>query len=344
MKWLTEGHPYSCAHIEQVTLPVYSAFSVVGDFYATTLPLCLVYSLRMEHRQKASLYGLFALGYLVVLAGIARTVYVNYVLNETYDTTWRYYDAILWVTVEFYIALICASAPALKPFVKMFLLEPVTQDTSSQNRRRSGYTFGSKGKKYVRNISDLYLNDTNNDEEAWAQGGEVELDQVERDNKGDKIGVTVHEPSDFFNNRPRHSLIRNENGSSLGQYPRMDIQNTADRHSHTSDEPILEPQQTLDDHVYAHPGQIVPFSLRIPPTPPPVASSRTSRDPSFVTISAFPVPQPRTFSRVNEAEGSSTDDGEHEFQLPLQGTRENSPEDMRPIRAIRQHVRSKSKA
>lgn len=348
LKWLAEGHTYSCAHIEGIILPVYSALSVVGDFYSTTLPLCLVYSLQMSHRQKRSLYCLFALGYLVVIAGIARTVFVNYVVNETYDQTWRYYDAILWVTVEFYLALICASAPALKPFVKKFLVEPVTQGSSSQNRRRSGHSFGSSGKRYVRNPSNTYLNDSNNDEESWTRGGvAVELDPVETENKGDKIGVTVHETNDFFNDRPRHSLISNENGAGIEQYSRSPFHNIADRHSNTSDEPILEPPQILDSRAYVHPGQIVPFSLHIPPTPPtppPVPSSRASRDPSFVTISAFPVPQPRAFSRPSEAEERGTHGGDQDFELPLQGTREKSPVDTRPIRLMGHHIRSKSKA
>jgi hypothetical protein len=329
LEWLAEAHAYSCAHIEGITLPVYSALSVVGDFYSTTLPLCLVYSLQMSRRQKTSLYCLFALGYLVVVAGILRTFFVNYVMNETYDQTWWYYDAILWVSIEFHIALICASAPALKPFVKKFLAEPVTQGSLSQNRRRSGYTFGSSGKRYVRNPDNTYLNDSNNDEESWTRGGvAVELDPVDTDIKGDKIGVTVHETNDFFNDRPRHSLISNENGVGIEQYSRSPFHNIADRHSNTSDEPILEPPQMLENRTYAHPGQIVPFSLQIPPTPPPVPSSRASRDPSFVTISAFPVPLPRAFLRPSEAEEKDTHDGDQEFELPIQGTRENSPVDM----------------
>jgi hypothetical protein len=293
----------------------------------------------MTRRQKASLYGLFALGYLVVAAGIARTIYVNYVVNQTYDTTWRYYDAILWVTVEFYIALICASAPALKPFFKRFFMEPLTQGSPSR-RRRSGYTFGSSGKRYIGNHSDIYLNDTGNDEESWAHGGlAVELEPAVRDQKGDKVGVTVHETNDFYNDRPRHSLIQNENGTNAELYPRTPFRNVADRQSHNSDEPILEPPQTLDIRVDAHPGASIP----IPPTPPP-PSVLTSRDPSFVTISAFPVPHRRRFSNVTEDEEKGMDDGGHDFKLPLQGTRENSPEDMKPKKPMWDHLRPKPTA
>lgn len=345
LKWLAEGHPYSCADIDGIILPFYSALSVVGDFYSTTLPLCLVHSLQMSRRQKTSLYCLFALGYLVVIAGIARTVFVNHVVNETYDQTWSYYDAILWVAVEFNVALICASAPALKPFVRKFLAEPVAPGSSSPKRRRSGYTFGSSGKRHVKSPGDTYLNDSSNDEESWTGGGgAVELGPVETENKGDEIGVTIHEMNDFFNDRPRHSLISNKIGAGIDQYSRSPFHNIADRHSYTSDEPILEPPQILDNRVYAHPGQIVPFSLRIPPTPPPVPSSGASRYPSFVTISAFPVPQPQTFSRPSEAEERSTHDGDQEFELPIQGTREKSPVDTRPIRPMEHHIISTSNA
>lgn len=375
-KWLAEGHTYSCSHIEGVILPTYSALSVIGDFYSTTLPLCLVYSLQMGPRQKASLYCLFGVGYLVVAAGIARTVFVNEVVNKTYDTSWRFYDALLWVTVEFYVAIICASAPGLKPFVKKFLVEPMTQDPSSRKQRRSGYTFGSSGKRYFRNPSDAYLNDANNDEESWARGRvEVELSKVDTQSKGEKMGVTVHETREFFSDPPGHSLAPSQDRADIGRYPRLQrspiddqyeqdqmahqnisnqhvqhhlrtpsqntIRNTADRHSHNSEEPILEPPQTLDDRIYAHPGQVVPFKLHLPPQVP---SQRQSRDPSFVTISAFPLPQPRAPSRVSETDERATADKDYDFELPLQGTRENSPTNMTPIRATRHHVRSKSKA
>ena len=351
-KWLAEGHPYSCSYIEYIILPTYSALSVVGDFYSTTLPLCLVYSLDMGIRQKMSLYCLFALGYLVVAAGIARTVFVNMVVNRTYDTTWRLYDALLWVTVEFYVAIICASAPGLKPFIKRFFVETTAQDSPLQNQRRNDYVSESSGKTYARNIDDESLGNDNNDEESWTQGEAlVGLSNVRTQNKGDNIGITVRETGDFFNERPRHSLIHNENSTRLEQYNRPPVRSTAERHYRTRDVPNLDSSQTLEDTADSDRGQVVPFSLQIRPTPPPpptpttaLPSAQTSRYPSFVTISAFPEPQPRAVSRLSEADENSTDDDDDvDFELPLQGARENIPVNMKPIKRIRHHIASQVK-
>jgi hypothetical protein len=367
--WLAQGHSYHCAHIEGIILPLYSALSVVGDAYSTTLPLCLVYSLKIGRRQKMSLYCLFALGYLVVGAGIVRTIFVNQVLNETYDTSWRYYDSMIWVTVELYFAITCASAPGLKPFVQRFFVEPMTQDSSSRNKRRSGYTIGSSGKRYgyAENPSDTYLNDTHNNEESWArEGAAVELSRFGRKTKDEKIGVTVHETGEYFNDAPRHSLISNRLRTVLEPYPgpqqdpykqlehqqqrtasQATSHNTADRHSHNSEEAILEPPQILNKRVAPHPGELVPFRFMPSPAPEDSSTPRT-RGSSFVTISAFPVPQARAPSRISETDERAMDGSESLFDLPLQGTRENSPVDMKPMRSTRQHialqhVREKSK-
>ena len=40
------------------------AFSVIGDFYSTVLPLVLVWHLKLPREKKLALYALFALGFL----------------------------------------------------------------------------------------------------------------------------------------------------------------------------------------------------------------------------------------------------------------------------------------
>lgn len=334
---MAEGHTYHCAHFEGTILPLYSALSVIGDAYSTTLPLCLVYSLKMGRRQSMSLCGLFALGYLVVAAGIVRTIFINETMNKTYDTSWRYYDSLLWINVELYTAIVCASAPGLKPFVERFLVEPITRSTSSRNQGRSGYALRSSGKRrdYAMNPGDPYLNDTNNDEEMWDRHSpESEFNDFEKQNKS--VGVAVHEMSEFFNDLPRHSLISNRLKSGLEQRLRTKHFPT-DRNSRAGQEPVLEPPQILDNRTSPHPGELVPF--RFMPSPVHAGfSPTTTRASSFVTISAFPVPQVRAPSRISETDEKDMEGNESVFKLPLQGTRENSPVDMKPIKTNRQHI------
>jgi hypothetical protein len=57
----------------------------------------------------------------VCIAGIIRTIYVWKVTDETYDETWVGYTMWLWTAVESDLAIICACAPALKPFFRRYL-------------------------------------------------------------------------------------------------------------------------------------------------------------------------------------------------------------------------------
>ena len=144
--WLKAGNTYTCPTSEHVQLPASSGLSVLGDAYATLLPLCLVYTLDMPRRQKMALYGLFALGFLVVAAGIARTVILDYLINHTYDNSWWLYETWVWALVELFIAISAASAPALKPFFRKFFLDPMShfsagsKSGSSRPIRRNGST------------------------------------------------------------------------------------------------------------------------------------------------------------------------------------------------------------
>jgi hypothetical protein len=118
-------HHFTCTD-EHISLPTSASLSVVGDFYATMLPCILILKLDLPRRQKLALYSLFLLGFLVVAAGIVRTYFINYLINETYDNTWYLWKFWIWTLVELYISIIAASAPALKPFFRRFLVDPLT--------------------------------------------------------------------------------------------------------------------------------------------------------------------------------------------------------------------------
>jgi hypothetical protein len=113
-QWATT-HKFTCAD-EHIALPVSAGLSVLGDFYSTLIPCVLILRLNLPRRQKLALYSLFLLGFLVVAAGIVRTIYINYLLNETYDNTWLLWKLWLWTLVQLYTSIAAASAPALKPF------------------------------------------------------------------------------------------------------------------------------------------------------------------------------------------------------------------------------------
>lgn len=127
-------HKFTCID-EHISLPASGAASLLGDFYATLLPCILTFNLDLPRRQKLALYPLFWLGFLVMAAGIMRTYFLNYLINHTYDNTWYLWKSWLWSMVELYVSIIAASAPALQPFSRRFLLDP----TSS--RRGGSYSY-----------------------------------------------------------------------------------------------------------------------------------------------------------------------------------------------------------
>lgn len=136
-QWATT-HKFACAD-EHIALPVSAGLSVLGDFYSTLIPCVLILRLNLPRRQKLALYSLFLLGFLVVAAGIVRTIYINYLLNETYDNTWLLWKLWLWTLVQLYTSIAAASAPALKPFFSRYLMDPIT------SRHRNSYSYARDG-------------------------------------------------------------------------------------------------------------------------------------------------------------------------------------------------------
>lgn len=75
-----EAGNYTCGS-EQIAEPLSAILSVIGDAYSTILPLVLVSRLSLPNRQKMALYGLFSLGFSVVVCGAVRSYYMYRVVN-----------------------------------------------------------------------------------------------------------------------------------------------------------------------------------------------------------------------------------------------------------------------
>lgn len=73
---------------ENIELPLSGVFSVIGDFYSALLPILVIFNLNLSQRQKLSLYALFSMAFLIVAAGIARTILMWQMLNSNWDFTW----------------------------------------------------------------------------------------------------------------------------------------------------------------------------------------------------------------------------------------------------------------
>ncbi|KAJ4364776.1 hypothetical protein N0V95_000724 [Ascochyta clinopodiicola] len=108
----------------QVSLRVYDigrkTDTTVQDFIICLLPVFLIWNLRITKTQKFALCGIFALGLVTCICGILRTYYATYVYYRTYDITWYAYYGWIWTALEADLAVVCASAPALKMFFRRY--------------------------------------------------------------------------------------------------------------------------------------------------------------------------------------------------------------------------------
>jgi hypothetical protein len=126
---------YHCIN-EATNMIAAAAISVVQDFLACGMPMVLFWKLRIPFRQKIALASIFGVGFLLVftifshlqsltdlyvslcICGILRIVYTVPIYYSTYDMTWHSYQGWIWFAVESHLAVICASAPALKIIAK----------------------------------------------------------------------------------------------------------------------------------------------------------------------------------------------------------------------------------
>ncbi|QDS67865.1 hypothetical protein FKW77_007831 [Venturia effusa] len=112
----THRGKFKCASVEksQGIAQFGGAISVVTDFYTVALPAMLLFKVKMDRRQKIGLLGVFALGALVVISGIVRTIQLSKVQGFDFDKTWLGFNVFVAGIAEGNIGIICACAPSIK--------------------------------------------------------------------------------------------------------------------------------------------------------------------------------------------------------------------------------------
>jgi len=135
-------HPYHCQSpdLSVTTVRISGALMVFTDFYSVTLPAVLVFRLRMGWRQRFALIIIFGIGYVVVGAGIVRTVYFAKMQDNSYiDKTWIGFNVYVSGIAEGNIGIVCACAPSLRRWARS-LLKDDTAASSGDPERKSATT------------------------------------------------------------------------------------------------------------------------------------------------------------------------------------------------------------
>ncbi|RMZ77903.1 hypothetical protein DV738_g4147, partial [Chaetothyriales sp. CBS 135597] len=146
------GHKYheKCRG-ERILEPLTAVFSSIGDVYTTLLPMIQISRLDLPTAQKRALYLLFSLGWLVVVTGIVRIIYLFRLLTVTYDFTWTLWEMWIQTQVEMWMAVCVASAPALKPLAKK-LATRLGLTFSEVSHKLQGFSTSTGGYRNSRSI------------------------------------------------------------------------------------------------------------------------------------------------------------------------------------------------
>jgi hypothetical protein len=83
-----------------------SVINIFTDFLVTTLPMPLIWSLKLPARQRLAVISIFGLGVVVNVAGSVRTVYVWKSMVVGYDATWLGWPVLIAATVEISLGLV----------------------------------------------------------------------------------------------------------------------------------------------------------------------------------------------------------------------------------------------
>ncbi|KAF2400162.1 integral membrane protein [Trichodelitschia bisporula] len=142
--WVHEHPDFKCFN-EAANLLAASAFSIIQDFIACGMPLILFWKLQLPFRQKVVLAAIFGVGFFTCITSIIRIVYIYRLFYVTYDVTWVAGEIWLWTGVEAHVAIICASAPALKAFFRQYFSASALYSW----RQKTGTTSSSAIKKDV---------------------------------------------------------------------------------------------------------------------------------------------------------------------------------------------------
>ncbi|KAK2768742.1 hypothetical protein FQN54_000598 [Arachnomyces sp. PD_36] len=178
--------------------------SVVTDFLAALLPICLFGQIQLPVRQKISLAIVFGIGFVVCILGIVRTVVLHHTFYNTYDVSYVCYYIWTCTVTENHLGVICAAVPPLRALASRFLGR--AWNTAS---KRSGASNTDPGTGYAlrSGIS------ANRDRDSKAIG-ETDIYPIDSDSEDRGNGLVKSAASITTNSLPRGRSEEGRGGSS----------------------------------------------------------------------------------------------------------------------------------
>ncbi|KAH7304486.1 hypothetical protein BKA65DRAFT_521341 [Rhexocercosporidium sp. MPI-PUGE-AT-0058] len=119
-----------------------ASLNVLSDFVVFLWPAHILWKVRVSRKRRLGLIFLFAVGFIVCVAGVARIYTFQYFFSSN-DHTYR--AAILWpiTATEVNLSIICGCLPGIKP-----LLNRLFPDSPDCSRGHSNIIFGTHNRDW----------------------------------------------------------------------------------------------------------------------------------------------------------------------------------------------------
>ncbi|PVI04189.1 hypothetical protein DM02DRAFT_716378 [Periconia macrospinosa] len=98
-----------------------AGIGIATDIMVAILPVKAVWILQIPPRQKIALLFLLTLGFVVCIVSMIRLDALHTMATHPEDPTWHSAPAGWWSCIEANLAIVCGSAPALKPLFTRFI-------------------------------------------------------------------------------------------------------------------------------------------------------------------------------------------------------------------------------
>jgi len=146
---LTKGLAYADVHCDTVsalnfqngTLRGNCAIDVVTDALIITIPVVLLWNVRISLRQKLALLGLFSLTMLTMATSIIRVAVVGGNSHQQVDITWLYF----WTNIEMFVSIIVACLGSFRQLFVKTVNPPNTKAEGVLKLPSDNMTFWRRG-------------------------------------------------------------------------------------------------------------------------------------------------------------------------------------------------------
>ncbi|KAF2878398.1 hypothetical protein BDV95DRAFT_477005, partial [Massariosphaeria phaeospora] len=112
---------FKCTNLTVIIIAS-ACISTTQDLLTCILPLLFIRKLKIPQQRKLAVMSVFGIGVIACVFGVLRVVYTALLyrhvlaLDFVYDITWKADKTFIFTTLEVNLAMICASAPALRTY------------------------------------------------------------------------------------------------------------------------------------------------------------------------------------------------------------------------------------